>query len=458
MRLLSKRMQLWTEMYVDDTLLHNLEPEKCEKFLGYDPVEHPVVCQLGGSDPVKLAEAAKAVEKYGYDEVNLNVGCPSDRVSTKGEFGCSLMKRPDLVKQIITSVQAAVSIPVTVKCRLGVDEFDSEEFTKKFVRTVAESGCTHFIIHARKAWLLGLSPTQNRSIPPLMYRRVLNLCYEFPHLQFSINGGINDLSHARALLGFPGTRSEGETDELIAAAWDWREAEHGTFPGVPKNLLGVMIGRGAMNNPSMLWDTDRAIYGEAARKPLTRRQLLEEYCEYLDRVHPPGDTQRSVGVVHLAVKPTLGVYCGIRGNKVFRATLDVVMRTKENRDRGPGFCIREAMRAVEEREPGVSDFPIVQTELYKPPKEQVAKSEAKEAEELKAAEQAAAAVQAKMGKKRRGQASGDKGEGPAAKAARKEKGSDSNGVEKSLDTPRQAVPCEAAPADSRCAEPVACTA
>jgi len=164
MRLLTRRAQLWTEMVVDDTLLHNLEPEKCDRFLAFHKTEHPVVCQLGGSDAAKLSQAATVVERYGYDEVNLNCGCPSSRVAGKGEFGCSLMLKKEVVRDIIHAMSRAVQIPVSVKCRLGADDCDSPEFTADFVRTVAQGGCKHFIIHARKAWLNGLSPAQNRSI------------------------------------------------------------------------------------------------------------------------------------------------------------------------------------------------------------------------------------------------------------------------------------------------------
>ncbi|CAJ1356494.1 unnamed protein product [Effrenium voratum] len=300
-RLLTRRTQLWTEMVVDDTVLHNLEPAKCDRFLGFHEVEHPIVCQLGGSDPSKLAAAAEVAQRYGYDEVNLNVGCPSCRVANKGEFGCSLMKRKEVVRDAIHAMSRSVQIPVTVKCRLGVDDFDSQEFTRDFVRTVAQGGCKHFIIHARKAWLNGLSPAQNRTIPPLHYPRILDLCKEFPDLNFSINGGIADVGHARALLGFPNQRMEGETDDLYAAAWDW-ETSQGSCP-VPSNLLGVMIGRGAMNTPCMLWDVDHTIYGGEKPEPVTRRQLLEKYRLYLEETHEDG-------------------------NKAFRNTADAVMRKK----------------------------------------------------------------------------------------------------------------------------------
>ncbi|CAE7756253.1 dusA, partial [Symbiodinium pilosum] len=254
MRLLSRKAQLWTEMVVDDTILHNTETEKCDRFLRYNEAEHPIVCQLGGSDPSKLAQAAEIVQRYGYDEVNLNCGCPSSRVAGKGEFGCSLMKKKELVRDAIHAMSRAVQIPVTVKCRLGADDFDSPEFTRDFVRTVAQGGCKHFIIHARKAWLNGLSPAQNRTIPPLHYPRILDLCSQFPDLKFSINGGIADIGHARALLGFPHQRLDGETEELYSSAWGWPGVDvfsgsTDACPAVPPNLEGVMIGRGAMNTP-----------------------------------------------------------------------------------------------------------------------------------------------------------------------------------------------------------------
>jgi len=367
MRLLTRRAQLWTEMVVDDTVLHNLEPEKCNRFLGFHPVEHPIVCQLGGSDPKKLAEAAQVVARYGYDEVNLNVGCPSSRVASKGEFGCSLMTRPEVVRDIVHEMSRAVQIPVTVKCRLGVDHQDSKEFTRDFVRTVAQGGCRHFIIHARKAWLNGLSPAQNRQVPPLHYSRVLELCREFPDLVFSLNGGIADVAHSRRLLGFPTERQEGETDASMASAWGYPEAELGLFEGIPSNLHGVMIGRGAMNNPSMLWNADQALYGEPEpSEPLTRRNVLERYCSYLEGVHPPGDTERTVGSVHLAVKPVLGLFSGLRGHRAFRATLDAVTRVKSNRDEGPAFVLSEAMKAVEATSPGIMDEPFGVEPRYGP--------------------------------------------------------------------------------------------
>lgn len=364
MRLLTKRAQLWTEMVVGDTLLHN---PAHDRFLGFHPSEHPVVCQLGGCEPEKLAETAKVVEQFGYDEVNLNVGCPSHRVASEREFGCALMKRKELVRDIVHAMGRAVQIPVTVKCRLGVDDLDSPQFTSDFVRTVAQGGCKHFIIHARKAWLKGLSPSQNRSVPPLHYHRVLELCKEFPDLSFSLNGGVNTVGHARALLGFPGERLPGETEELASSAWGWAAAQRGCELGeLPGNFQGVMIGRGAMNTPTMLWDVDRSIYGDPAPSTaMTRRRLLDSYCEYLEEVHPPGEP-RPTGVVHLAVKPTLALFSGMRGNKVYRNALDAKMRDEACRTAGPAHVLSEAIRAIEEFNPGVLDEPLGQTAVFTP--------------------------------------------------------------------------------------------
>lgn len=362
MRLLTKRTQLWTEMVVDDTILHNLETEKCERFLGYNGQEHPIVCQLGGSDPTKLAAAAEVVQRYGYDEVNLNVGCPSCRVACKGEFGCSLMKRPEVVRDAIHAMSRAVQIPVTVKCRLGVDDLDNQEYTRKFVTTVKQGGCKHFIIHARKAWLNGLSPAQNRTVPPLHYPRILDLCNHFPDLNFSINGGITDIGHARALLNFPHQRLEGETAELYAAAWDWQSTGSMEACPIPSNLQGVMIGRGAMNTPCMLWDVDHTIYGEEKPEPMTRRQLLEKYRLYLEDSHADGS---SVGSTHLALKPTLGMFSGLRGNKAFRGTADAAMR-KKNEEGAPARVLELAMEAVDAANPGILDEPLQGTVAFRP--------------------------------------------------------------------------------------------
>jgi len=323
MRILTRRAQLWTEMVVDNTLrFSQLEGRSLDAFLGFGECEHPVVCQLGGSDPSSLAEAAAIVEQWGYDEINLNVGCPSDRVCGKGEFGASLMPRPELVRDCVHAMSRAVQIPVTVKTRLGVDNLDTPEFTSKFVQTVSEGGCKHFIMHARKAWLKGLSPAQNRSVPPLHYDRVVSLCQEFPDLHFSINGGISTLEHTQAIL---------KTS--------------------PPNLLGVMIGRAASNNPCMLWDVDRYIYGAEsnALSTPTRRSIAEAYADYLDDAYQPDETSAArAGKTHLALKPIIGLFSGCAGHRLFRHTIETMQRDKEKRKAGPGAVLREAVQAVEQ--------------------------------------------------------------------------------------------------------------
>ena len=228
MRIFTRRAELWTEMINANCILY-CERSKLPEFLDFGDEEHPIVCQLGGNEPPQLAEAAQVVEQWGYDGVNLNCGCPSDRVAGKGCFGAALMKSPEVVRDCIHAMSRAVQIPVSVKCRLGVDNLDSAEFSREFVATAAQGGCKRFIIHARKAWLNGLSPAQNRSVPPLMYDRVVRLCHEFPDCDFTLNGGILDVKEARMQLYSPDT---------------------------PPNLHGVMIGRGALANPCMLVEAD----------------------------------------------------------------------------------------------------------------------------------------------------------------------------------------------------------
>ena len=197
-RLLTRRALLYTEMVTAEAILHGNR----ERLLGFNPEEHPVALQLGGSDPAKLAEAAAIGEDYGYDEINLNVGCPSDRVQ-EGRFGACLMAEPELVARCVAAMQARVRVPVTVKCRIGIDDQDSEADLERFVAAVAGAGCRTFIVHARKAWLKGLSPKENREVPPLDYGRVYRLKAAHPELEIVLNGGIGSLEEAA---GAPGAR------------------------------------------------------------------------------------------------------------------------------------------------------------------------------------------------------------------------------------------------------------
>lgn len=228
-RQLTRRALLYTEMVVADAAIHG----RREQLLGFDPVEHPVALQLGGSDPAKLAEAARIGEGFGYDEINLNVGCPSDRVQS-GTFGACLMRTPDLVGDCVAAMKAAVSIPVTVKCRLGVDEQDPETALDAVADTVFAAGADALWVHARKAWLEGLSPKENRDIPPLDYDRVYRLKRRWPDRFIGINGGIPGIDEALAHLAF---------------------------------VDGVMLGRAAYHTPGILADVDGRIYGEAGPAP-----------------------------------------------------------------------------------------------------------------------------------------------------------------------------------------------
>ncbi|HMO43280.1 MAG TPA: tRNA dihydrouridine(20/20a) synthase DusA, partial [Phenylobacterium sp.] len=223
-RVLTRRALLYTEMVTTGAVLHGDH----ERLQGYDPGEHPVALQLGGSDPGELAEAARIGADLGYDEINLNVGCPSDRVQS-GRFGACLMREPELVAECMAAIGAAVSIPATVKCRIGVDDQDAEQSLFTLVDLCAEAGVSHFVVHARKAWLKGLSPKENRDIPPLDYDLVYRLKRERPGLIIAINGGIATLDEAVAHLN--------EVD-------------------------GVMLGRAAYHTPDLLGRVDLEVFGE----------------------------------------------------------------------------------------------------------------------------------------------------------------------------------------------------
>ena len=225
-RLMSRHTLLYTEMVTAPAVVHGDR----DRLLGFHSQEHPVALQLGGSDPAQLAEAARIAEGYGYDEINLNCGCPSDRVQS-GSFGAVLMENPHLVAECVAAMIDAVSVPVTVKCRIGVDEQDPEVVLPEFLAQVAAAGVDRFSVHARKAWLQGLSPKENRDIPPLNYKLVMEMKGLFPHLHLSINGGVTSLDAAEAFLA--------------------------------QGLDGVMIGRAAYHTPAdILLDADARIFGD----------------------------------------------------------------------------------------------------------------------------------------------------------------------------------------------------
>lgn len=273
-RLLTRHALLYTEMVTTGALIHGDR----ERFLAFDPAENPVAFQLGGSHPDDLATCARMVEDHGYDEVNLNVGCPSDRVQN-GRFGACLMAEPQLVADCVAAMRDSVSIPVTVKSRIGIDERDSYEELVNFVATVAEAGCETFIVHARKAWLKGLSPKQNRDVPPLRYEVVFQLKEDFPDLDIVLNGGITSLSQAEEAL----TRVD-----------------------------GVMIGREAYHNPYLLAEVDRRIFGETDAPIVSREEILERLIPYVRR-QLKTDTR-----LHSVSRHILGLFHGAAGARAWR--------------------------------------------------------------------------------------------------------------------------------------------
>ncbi len=273
-RVLAPDALLYTEMVHAQAILHGDR----ERLLGFDKSEHPVALQLGGSDPGHLAQAAKVGEEWGYDEVNLNVGCPSDRVQA-GRFGACLMKEPPLVAECIAAMIAAVKIPVTVKCRLGVDEQEDYDAFLQFVDTVAATGCQDFIVHARKAWLSGLSPKENRDIPPLRYDWVHRLKQERPTLLISLNGGLATV--------------EACVEQLA-------------------HVDAVMIGRMAYHEPYRLHLLDCALSG---REPRTRDSLLREYLPYVQR-----HLDKGLALKHIT-RHILGLYHAQPGGRAYRQIL-----------------------------------------------------------------------------------------------------------------------------------------
>lgn len=275
-RQLSRRTLLYTEMVVADAVIHGDR----DYLIGFDNTEHPVALQIGGSDPVKLSEASAIGEDYGYDEININIGCPSDRVQS-GRFGACLMAEPDLVSQCYQAMAKAVSVPVTVKCRLGVDDQNVEDTLPKFVKAVTDAGCQHIIIHARKAWLKGLSPKENRTIPPLDYGLVRTMKEQFPNTEIVLNGGLETIAEAM-------TESVG--------------------------LDGVMFGRAAYHSPWILTGVDEEVFGELAFQS-SRDHIARAVIDYV-RMKEGHD--RSVKAL---VRHIMGLYAGEPGARLWRRTL-----------------------------------------------------------------------------------------------------------------------------------------
>ncbi len=276
LRLISQHTVLYTEMVTAQAIVNGDK----SYLLDFSKEEHPVALQLGGSNPAQLAEAAKIGEQWGYDEINLNVGCPSERVQS-GCFGAALMKEADLVAGCIKAMRESVSIPVTIKMRLGVDDYDSDDFLYEFVRKIRDTGCTVFIIHARKAWLKGLSPKENREVPPLQYDRVYQLKKLFPELEIIINGGIQTHNEAVAHL---------------------------------KQIDGVMVGRVACANPYWLSTVDQQFYATNTDIK-SRSEIIAQYLPYILK-----HTVRGVPIRHMT-KHLIGLYQGEKGARAWRRKL-----------------------------------------------------------------------------------------------------------------------------------------
>ncbi len=302
-RLLTRRATLFTEMVTAPAVIHGDR----ERLLGFSEVEHPVVLQLGGSDPRQLAEAARIVADFGYDQIDLNCGCPSDRVQS-GRFGACLMAEPDLVAECVAAMRAAVTLPVSVKCRIGIDDAEPREMLPAFVEKVAAAGVASLTVHARKAWLKGLSPKENRSVPPLDWDLVFDLKRMFPALPIAINGGIADLDASEALLA---PRADGT------------------------RLDGVMLGRAAYEHPALLAAVDRRIYGEPGpdADPFAVVAAIEPYAAAL--------VEGGGRLSHLA-RHMLGLFNGRPGARTWRRILTV-----KSTEPGAGLEVfREALAAV----------------------------------------------------------------------------------------------------------------
>ena len=273
-RLLSQHALLYTEMVTTGALIHGDVP----RHLRFNAEEHPLALQLGGSEPADLAQAAKLGEQWGYDEINLNCGCPSERVQ-RGAFGACLMAEPQLVADCVKAMADVVSVPVTVKHRIGIDKTESYEFVRDFVGTVSEAGCNTFIVHARSAWLKGLSPKENREVPPLRYELVHQLKREFPHLNIAINGGFTTLAQVKEQLSV---------------------------------LDGVMVGREAYHNPWFLASWDAAFFG-AAESGIDREAIEHKMCDYMAREFALNGTPWSAIARHM-----LGLRHGLPGSRRWR--------------------------------------------------------------------------------------------------------------------------------------------
>jgi tRNA-dihydrouridine synthase A len=411
MRILSKRAVIWKEMVVDATVVHTVD---LDFYLEYERHNsHPIVCQVGGNDPETLRRATRKVLEYGYDEVNLNMGCPSKLVADRNEFGAVLMKRVDTAELALKTMREAIACfstltqrapsssspapKLSVKCRIGVDDLDSLDDLIALIRRLSNH-CNNFYLHARKAVLGGiLSPVENRSVPPLNYPRVYDICKAFPDCEFYINGGITNLKSAKDVcFGRPDVV---EGHGVPCKICDLENGSCITPPlgPAPSNLRGCMVGRIARDNPCILWDVDRYFYGEAENPCQNRKEVLEQYCAYLETIYPrrccdryPGETKKiidahfdfeydycqlcvelrdtnspvttvTVGpsqlttgrgvmvtsyVMSRSIKPIMNIFFGLPMARQFRRETEQLIRNVEYRNCGPAALIRRALRIV----------------------------------------------------------------------------------------------------------------
>ncbi|MDZ5697791.1 tRNA dihydrouridine(20/20a) synthase DusA [Chelativorans sp. M5D2P16] len=298
-RQLTRHALLYTEMVVADAVIHGDR----ERLLGFDEIEHPVALQIGGSEPRKVAEAARIGAACGYDEINLNVGCPSDRVQS-GTFGACLMKAPELVGDCVAAMKAAAAVPVTVKCRIGVDDQDTEEALDRLAECVFSAGADALWVHARKAWLQGLSPRENREVPPLDYAPVYHLKKKYYHNFIGINGGIQSIDEAIHHLG---------------------------------HVNGAMVGRAAYHAPMMLAEVDGRLFGAAGGKP-DPSAVIETMADYAERHIAAG------GRLSHVTRHMVGLFHGQPGARRFRQ----ILSTRATRPDAGAQILREAFSAVAE--------------------------------------------------------------------------------------------------------------
>ena len=295
MRILSKHVTLWTEMVVDDTINYTND---IDQHLGYESNSHPIVCQIGGNNPTTISQACHKVIEYDYDEININMGCPSFRVGGERQFGAVLMKHVDKAEQVVQAMKEATSksnTPISVKCRIGVDDLDGLEYMIAFIKRLRPY-CRIFHLHARKCILNGImTPKENRAIPPLNYPRVYALCDAFPDCDFYINGGISTLSMAKAICvtGSPAQNKlvHYESDHCHKVPCKICQFPNGSCVAPPRsspppNLKGCLLGRAARDNPCMLWDLDRYWYGAESNPCQNRQDVLDKYLAYIESVSP----------------------------------------------------------------------------------------------------------------------------------------------------------------------------